>query len=74
MEAGPSFDGDVAYAFGKFRFLPRRQLLVCGEVPVRVGARALDLLQLLIERQGELVSKSHLICFAWPDTFVHEAI
>jgi predicted ATPase/DNA-binding winged helix-turn-helix (wHTH) protein len=73
MEARPRFDGDVAYAFGKFRFLPRRQLLVCGEVPVRVGARALDLLQLLIERQGELVSKSDLIRFAWPDTFVHES-
>lgn len=73
MEARLSGDVDVVYAFGKHRFLPRRQLLICGEVPVRVGARALDLLQLLIERQGELVSKSDLIRFAWPDIFVHES-
>ncbi len=73
MEARLSADVDVVYAFGKYRFLPRRQLLICGEAPVRVGARALDLLQLLIERQGELVSKSDLIRFAWPDIFVHES-
>jgi predicted ATPase/DNA-binding winged helix-turn-helix (wHTH) protein len=73
MEARLSADVDVVYAFGKHRFLPRRQLLVYGEAPVRVGARALDLLQLLIERQGELVSKSDLIRFAWPDIFVHES-
>lgn len=62
-----------AYFFGGYRFFPRRQLLLRGEVPVRVGARALDLLQLLLERQGELVSKADLLKFAWPDTFVHES-
>ena len=66
-------DVDVVYAFGNYRFLPRRQLLICGGAPVRLGARALDLLELLIERQGELVSKSDLIRFAWPDIFVHES-
>jgi predicted ATPase/DNA-binding winged helix-turn-helix (wHTH) protein len=73
MEAKPGADVDVVYAFGNYRFLPRRQLLVCGEAPIRVGARALNLLQLLIERQGEPVSKSDLIRFAWPDIFVHES-
>jgi len=62
-----------AYFFDEYRFFPRRQLLLRGQVPVRVGARALDLLQLLLERQGELVSKADLIRFAWPDTFVHES-
>lgn len=73
MKARLSADLDVVYAFGKHRFLPRRQLLVCGETPVRIGGRALDLLQLLVERQGELVSKSDLMRFAWPDIFVHES-
>ncbi|MGT2435992.1 ATP-binding protein [Bradyrhizobium betae] len=59
--------------FDEYRFFPRRQLLLRGQVPVRVGARALDLLQVLLERQGELVSKADLIRFAWPDTFVHES-
>jgi predicted ATPase/DNA-binding winged helix-turn-helix (wHTH) protein len=62
-----------AYFFGDYRFFPRRQLLLRGEVPVRIGARALDLLQMLLERQGELVSKAELIKFAWPDTYVHES-
>lgn len=73
MDAKLNANSEVVYCFGKHRFLPRRQLLICGETPVRVGARALDLLQLLIERQGELVSKSDLLRFAWPDTFVHES-
>lgn len=62
-----------AYLFDEYRFFPRRQLLLRGQAPVRVGARALDLLQVLLERQGELVSKADLIRFAWPDTFVHES-
>lgn len=64
---------EVAYCFGAYRFLPRRQLVLRGANPVRVGARALDLLRILIENQGELVRKSDLIQFAWPDTFVHES-
>ena len=73
MEARLGAIGEGAYCFGEYRFLPRRQLLLRGEHPIRLGARALDLLQILIERQGELVSKSDLIRFAWPDTFVHES-
>jgi predicted ATPase/DNA-binding winged helix-turn-helix (wHTH) protein len=73
VEAGLSAIGEGAYCFGEYRFLLRRQLLLRGETPVRLGARALDLLQILIERQGELVSKSDLMRFAWPDTFVHES-
>jgi len=73
VEAGVSAIGEGAYCFGEYRFLLHRQLLLRGETPVRLGARALDLLQILIERQGELVSKSELMRFAWPDTFVHES-
>ena len=63
VEAGLSAIGEGAYCFGEYRFLLRRQLLLRGETPVRLGARALDLLQILIERQGELVSKSDLMQF-----------
>jgi predicted ATPase/DNA-binding winged helix-turn-helix (wHTH) protein len=61
------------YSFGDYRLIPARQLLLRGSCPVRVGTRALDLLRLLVERQGELVSKEQLIGHAWPDTFVHES-
>jgi predicted ATPase/DNA-binding winged helix-turn-helix (wHTH) protein len=72
MEATLSDIDEVVYAFGEYRFFPNRQLLFRGATPVRIGSRALDLLKILVERRGELVSKSDLIRFAWPDTFVHE--
>jgi DNA-binding winged helix-turn-helix (wHTH) protein len=60
------------FQFGPFLLQPERQLLLQLGTPVRVGGRALDLLTLLVERAGELVSKQDLISRAWPDTFVDE--
>src|SRR5262245_50556602 len=60
------------YCFGEYRFFPDRQLLLRGDSPVRIGARALDLLHLLVVRAGEVVSKEQLIGFTWPNTFVHD--
>ncbi|WP_181969877.1 winged helix-turn-helix domain-containing protein [Paraburkholderia sp. DHOC27] len=37
-----------------------------------MGARALDILSLLVQRAGELVSKEDLTKFVWPDTIVSE--
>jgi DNA-binding winged helix-turn-helix (wHTH) protein len=59
-------------SFGPFRLLPARRLLLEHDKPVRLGSRALDLLIALVERPGELVSKSELIAKVWPDTFVVE--
>ena len=42
------------------------------EGPVRIGGRAFDLLTVLVERAGELVSKQELMSSVWPDTFVEE--
>ena len=64
---------DNTYAFGSFRLFPSRQLLVRDGVPVRIGARALDILTLLTRRSGQMVSKTDLMQFVWPDTFVHES-
>lgn len=60
------------YCFDEYRFIPERQLLLRGDERVQVGARALDLLYLLLQRAGELVGKEELIRYCWPDTFVHE--
>ena len=40
--------------------------------PVALGSRALDLLGLLVERQGELVSKDAIMKAVWPGTVVEE--
>jgi predicted ATPase/DNA-binding winged helix-turn-helix (wHTH) protein len=63
---------DRAVSFGPFRLLPTQQLLLEGEIPVRLGSRALEILIALVERAGELVSKNELMARVWPDTFVDE--
>lgn len=62
-----------AFSFGRFKLIPARQLLLRDGIPVPLGARAIDLLTALVQRNGELVSKDELMAAAWPDVFVHES-
>ena len=64
---------EEALAFGNFRLIPARRLLLEADKPLRLGSRALDILIALVERAGELVDKDELIARAWPGTFVEEA-
>jgi DNA-binding winged helix-turn-helix (wHTH) protein len=59
--------------FGTFRLLPAQRLLLEGNTPVRLGSRALEILIVLVEQHGELVSKKVLMARVWPDTTVVEA-
>ena len=61
-----------ALAFGTFRLLPARRLLLEADKPVRLGSRALEILVALVERPGELVTKTELMARVWPSTFVEE--
>ncbi|TWF59084.1 ATP-binding protein [Neorhizobium alkalisoli] len=65
--------GSTTYIFGPFRFSPERQLLSRDGLPVRIGGRALDILTLLVRHPGDVVSKSELIAFCWPSTYVEES-
>ena len=40
-------------AFGRFRMLPRRRVLLADGEPIRLGGRAFDLLMALIEKVPE---------------------
>jgi adenylate cyclase len=40
--------------------------------PAPLGSRALDLLRLLVERHGELISKDEIMQAVWPQTVVEE--
>ena len=62
----------TSYAFGDFVLLPDRQLLMHGGSIVRMGNRALELLTVLIQRAGELVTKRELMDRVWPNIFVEE--
>jgi len=61
------------FAFGPFRLLPTRQLLLEGDSPVRLGARARDLLIALVEQAGEVITKEVLSARLWPNIVVEEA-
>ncbi|MGJ4898617.1 MULTISPECIES: ATP-binding protein [unclassified Bradyrhizobium] len=63
----------LTFSFGPFRLVPGRQLLLLDERPVKIGGRAFELLRLLVQRRGELVSKNELMAAAWPGTFVHDS-
>jgi DNA-binding winged helix-turn-helix (wHTH) protein len=58
--------------FGRFFLdLHRRELLADG-VPVPIGGRAFDVLIVLIEARGRLVTKDELLSRVWPGRFVEE--
>lgn len=63
---------ETVVLFGPFQFQPYRRLLLQGERPVRIGSRALDILQVLIARPGEIVAKEEIIARVWGDTVVEE--
>jgi DNA-binding winged helix-turn-helix (wHTH) protein len=61
---------DVPLEFGRVRVLLRQRRLLVGGVPVELGARAFDLLMVLIEADGALVTKDELQSRVWPDVVV----
>jgi DNA-binding winged helix-turn-helix (wHTH) protein len=60
-------------SFGPFRLLPAQFLMLEGDKPVPLGSRALEILIVLLERPGELVSKQELMARVWPNLFVEPA-
>jgi predicted ATPase/DNA-binding winged helix-turn-helix (wHTH) protein len=64
---------DQAITFGPYRLIPSQRLLLEGSRPLHVGNRALTILQILIERAGNVVDKRELARLVWPDTVVEEA-
>lgn len=71
--ANPAAPTPREIAFGRFRLFPTQFLLLEGEEPTRLGSRALEILVVLLERPGELVSKQELMGRVWPNVFVEPA-
>jgi TolB-like protein/Flp pilus assembly protein TadD len=61
-----------SYEFGSFRLLVADHALFHDGRNVTLTPKALDLLLVLIENRGHLVSKESLISQVWPDTFIEE--
>src|SRR5436309_988689 len=60
------------YKFGPFSVNPQARLLFRGGERVSLPPKAADLLIVLLEHDGELVTKEELLKQVWPDTFVEE--
>ena len=64
--------GEASFEFGRFRALLRRRQLVADGGPIELGTRAFDLLLVLLEANGSLVTKDALIGRVWPGIVVAE--
>lgn len=62
------------FGFEPFRLDVLDERLWHGDKPVRLGHKALAVLQLLVSRPGQLVTKDDLLEGAWPDTSVTDAV
>lgn len=60
------------WRFGRFELWPRQHRLIADGQPVNLGGRAFDLLLVLVQRTGQLVTRHELIEQVWPGRVVEE--
>jgi len=60
------------FAFGPFQLLAARRELLAHGVPVTLGQRAFEILLVLVNRHGQLVTKDELMAEVWPGVVVEE--
>jgi DNA-binding winged helix-turn-helix (wHTH) protein len=58
--------------FGRFRLMPYRRELFLDDQPIKLGARAFDVLMALVDAHGSVVSKDALMAGVWPNQVVEE--
>jgi DNA-binding winged helix-turn-helix (wHTH) protein len=63
---------DKTLEFGRFCLLLRQRQLLADGIPVELGTRAFDLLLVLLEADGSLVTKDELMSRVWPGIVVAE--
>jgi DNA-binding winged helix-turn-helix (wHTH) protein len=61
----------VVNSFGDFEFDDRRRGLSARGQPVKLTGQAIDLLSLLLERPGELITREEIERRLWPDSNVN---
>ena len=62
------------YQFREFTLDVGERRLSRGEVPVHLPPKAHDLLVMLVQQPGRLLTKDELLARIWPDAFVEEGI
>jgi TolB-like protein/predicted Zn-dependent protease len=68
----PVSDVPASVEFGRFRILLHRREVLADGRPIELGGRAFDILVVLIEANGKVVTKDELISRAWPGRIIEE--
>jgi predicted ATPase/DNA-binding winged helix-turn-helix (wHTH) protein len=63
---------DLTFAFGPFRLLLAQRIVLRDSRPLRLGGRAFDLLALLVQRAGQVISNEELMAEVWSNVHVDE--
>ncbi len=61
---------DIAFSFGPFLLVPTQRRLQDGEATLHIGSRAFDILTVLVEHGGEIVSNEELVARVWANAVV----
>ena len=64
--------GEEVISFGPFRLYASRRLIERAGLPIHLGARAFEILIVLIQNAGKVVNKDDLMAMVWPDVTVGE--
>lgn len=67
-----SHQDDRAIAFGRYRLFPQLRLLLHEGNKVELGGRAFDVLHVLLDARGQVVTKDELILKVWSGAVVEE--
>jgi predicted ATPase/DNA-binding winged helix-turn-helix (wHTH) protein len=68
----PVSEAPASFEFGRFRVLPQRREVLADGRPMELGGRAFDVLMVLIEADGAVVSKDELMRRVWPGRIVED--
>ncbi len=72
MRRDDSHSAREALSIGEFTLIPSRRRLQRGNETIKLGSRAVDILQVLSESPGKVVSQRELIQRVWPNVFVED--
>ena len=62
----------LVYQFGRFVLSPKDKTLLADGVPVRLQAKGFETLLVLVEHNGQALSKEEMMSAIWQDSFVEE--
>src|SRR6516164_7703706 len=68
----PEAEAPASFEFGPFRIVPRRREIFAEDRPIELGWRSFDVLVVLIEANGAVVSKNDLMSRVWPGRIVED--